>query len=210
MQPATLNHLAANQAAPGHFSPQVELLEAVAPIGLDEFATHRPALLRFARRKVRDQDLAEDAVQDTLLAALSSAGSFKGQSAVRTWLIGILNHKIQDVFRRESRYQRVDVADADEGGSAEDSMDRLQQDGAFATQDTDPQWLLMQREMMLDLGREIEALPASLKEVFTLQALEDVSTAEVCDKLAISEANVWVRLHRARKRLSERLQPHLN
>ena len=71
-----------------------------------ELADHRGAMLRFARRKIRDENLAEDAVQDALAAALASRESFQGQSALRTWLIGILNHKIQDVFRRESRYVR--------------------------------------------------------------------------------------------------------
>ena len=66
--------------------------------------------MRFARRRIRDEDLAEDAVQDALLAALSNPSSFQGQSALRTWLIGILNHKIQDTFRREGRY--VQVADS--------------------------------------------------------------------------------------------------
>ena len=56
---------------------------------------------------------------------------------------------------------------------------------------------------------EIEALPPGLREVFRLQVLEDVPTAEVSRRLSISEGNVWVRLHRARKRLASRLEPHL-
>ena len=60
-----------------------------------DLAAHRGVLLRFARRRVRDEALAEDAVQDALLAAVGSAHRFQGQSTLRTWLIGILNHKIQ-------------------------------------------------------------------------------------------------------------------
>jgi len=70
----------------------------------NDLIAHRAAMLRFARRKIRDEALAEDAVQDALAAALTSLPSFGGQSALRTWLIGILNHKIQDTFRRETRY----------------------------------------------------------------------------------------------------------
>src|SRR5690606_37468874 len=89
-----------------------------------ELVAHRGAMLRFARRRIRDEDLAEDAVQDALLAALSNPSSFQGQSALRTWLIGILNHKIQDTFRREGRY--VPVADGARGDEAsEDGLDRL-------------------------------------------------------------------------------------
>ncbi|HVL58509.1 MAG TPA: sigma-70 family RNA polymerase sigma factor, partial [Burkholderiaceae bacterium] len=82
-----------------------------------QLVEHRRAMLRFARRKIRDEALAEDTVQDALLAALSARSSFQGQSALRTWLIGILNHKIQDAFRRETRYVKIeelsDRADAD-------------------------------------------------------------------------------------------------
>ena len=94
---------------------------ATAALAID-LATHRGAMLRFARRKIRDEELAEDAVQDALLAALSSRESFQGKSALRTWLIGILNHKIQDTFRREGRY--VQVADsARDDESADDGLD---------------------------------------------------------------------------------------
>jgi len=68
---------------------------------------HRGAMLRFARRRIRDEDLAEDAVQDALASAVASVSTFQGQSQLRTWLIGILHHKIQDTFRRETRYVRL-------------------------------------------------------------------------------------------------------
>ena len=90
---------------------------ATAALAID-LATHRGAMLRFARRKIRDEELAEDAVQDALLAALSSRESFQGKSALRTWLIGILNHKIQDVFRRESRYVRQTAPEGSDGEPA--------------------------------------------------------------------------------------------
>jgi RNA polymerase sigma-70 factor (ECF subfamily) len=182
----------------------------LAPISID-FTEHRPALLRFARRKIRDQDLAEDAVQDTLLAALASAGSFKGESAVRTWLIGILNHKIQDAFRRESRYQRVSGEEIDQDQSeATEALDRLMLDRDEPLNEDDPQTLAMRQQFMVDLVREVEQLPPTLREVFAMQAIDEVPTEEVCAKLNISEANCWVRLHRARKRLAERMGSHLN
>src|SRR5690606_17925795 len=87
-----------------------------------ELASHRGAMMRFARRRIRDEDLAEDAVQDALVAALANRASFQGQSAPRTWLIGILNHKIQDTFRREGRY--VQMHDGEDVAGA-DTLDRL-------------------------------------------------------------------------------------
>jgi RNA polymerase sigma-70 factor (ECF subfamily) len=178
-----------------------------------DLSVHRPAMLRFARRKMRDADLAEDAVQDALVAALGSRDSFKGQSALRTWLIGILNHKIQDAFRRETRYVRVESGDGGEfdGAWLESGTDaRVHADAVISFDDTDPVHAVSRHRMHEQLALEIDALPPTLKEVFRLQALEGVRTEEVCRRLGISEANCWVRLHRARKRLAERMSAHMD
>lgn len=170
-----------------------------------ELVAHRGAMLRFARRRIRDEELAEDAVQDALVAALSNLGSFQGQSALRTWLIGILNHKIQDTFRREGRYVQVD--DAGRGEGADDGFDRLAQAQPAAFDD--PAAAVARARLREALLEEIEALPHTLRVVFVMQVLEGCETAQVCRRLGITEANCWVRLHRARKRLSERMRDHL-
>lgn len=172
-----------------------------------ELADHRGAMLRFARRKIRDESLAEDAVQDALAAAIANRESFQGQSALRTWLIGILNHKIQDTFRREGRYVSLSGAPDDDEGS-ERELDRL----AWQQSDDyhDPVRQVARNRLGEALHSEIEALPGTLKDVFVMQVLEGADTAEVCRELDITEANCWVRLHRARKRLSERMSAHLS
>lgn len=178
--------------------------------GAIEFAAHRNAMLRFARRRIRDESLAEDAVQDALTAALSSRHAFEGRSALRTWLIGILNHKIQDVFRRESRY----VRQADAPGDEEDGTSGHSLHEALAamevSEEHDPATEVARRRMREALVREVEALPPTLRDVFMMQAIEGLPTEEVCRRLGITEANCWVRLHRARKRLAERMQSHRN
>jgi RNA polymerase sigma-70 factor (ECF subfamily) len=175
--------------------------------GALELSAHRNAMLRFARRRIRDEDLAEDAVQEALLAALASRDGFQGRSALRTWLIGILNHKIQDVFRRESRYVRQEAdEDGDPAIQAEGLPGGLDALDAFECQD--PLVEVARRRMRERLVEEIDALPASLREVFMLQAIEGLPTDEVCRRLGITEANCWVRLHRARKRLAERMREH--
>ena len=184
-------------------------MTSVAALGpAADLAVHRGAMLRVARRRIRDEALAEDTVQDALLAALSARDSFQGQSAVRTWLIGILNHKIQDAFRRETRYVKLDAGD-DDAGDADDRLDRAASAPALDADDDDPVHEVARRRMHDALVREVERLPEGLKSVFMLQAIEGVATSEVCRQLNITEANVWVRLHRARKRLGERLAPHL-
>src|SRR5438552_7029336 len=66
-------------------------------------ALHRPYLYRYALSKLRRTDTADEVVQDTLLAALEGKATFRGDSALRTWLTGILKHKIVDWQRREAR-----------------------------------------------------------------------------------------------------------
>ena len=181
-------------------------IQALTP---DQFAEHRPAMLRFARRKIRDEDLAEDAVQEALASAVAAVESFQGQSAVRTWLIGILNHKIQDTFRREGRYVRMHAAE----GSDDDLFDALagnRNDLPPNQAGDDPMDQVSRWRMADALDGAIDQLPNTLKDVFRMQVLEGAATEEVCASLGISEANCWVRLHRARKRLADQMQPHLN
>ncbi len=176
----------------------------------DDLSVHRDAMLRFARRKVRDAELAEDAVQEALVSALTSRDSFKGDSALRTWLIGILNHKIQDTFRRESRFVRSDSDTVDGDDWLDNKMAQNVRDEPGAMDmNEDPCQTVARNRMHKQLGREIDALPETLKAVFTLQAIDGVETAEVCRRLSISEANCWVRLHRARKLLTQRMADHL-
>ncbi len=183
---------------------------ALAAFTAIDFAAHRSAMLRFARRKIRDEDLAEDAVQDALVAAMTSGASFQGKSALRTWLIGILNHKIQDVFRRESRYVRNAPSDGADGDGGHDDPLAEALAAVEASDRTDPMREVGRRRMYEALVREVEALPPTLRDVFRMQVVEGLSTEEVCRRLNITEANCWVRLHRARKRLAERMREHLD
>jgi RNA polymerase sigma-70 factor (ECF subfamily) len=195
---------------PADLAPAAMAATALVTASAIDFAAHRGAMLRFARRRIRDEALAEDAVQDALVAALSSRQTFQGRSALRTWLIGILNHKIQDVFRRESRYVRSGGDGVDPDVLAADDPTPEARAATLALESPDPLHEVGQRRMREELAREIDRLPPTLREVFVLQVIEGLSTAEVCSRLNISEANCWVRLHRARKRLSERMREHLD
>jgi RNA polymerase sigma-70 factor (ECF subfamily) len=72
---------------------------------------HGQALYRYAFVHTRDEHRAEDAVQETLLAALQARDRFAGGASIRTWLIGILRHKIADQFLREARERPLDQPD---------------------------------------------------------------------------------------------------
>ncbi|MGE0311129.1 MAG: sigma-70 family RNA polymerase sigma factor [Lautropia sp.] len=162
---------------------------------------------RFARRRIRDAELAEDAVQDALLAALVSFDGFHGHSTLRTWLFGILSHKIQDTFRREVRYvRRPAFEDADDDSDGPNGRGPWAEPAAAPADD--PFVRLAATRLLDRLASEVDQLPSSQREVFLRQAIDDEPTGEVCEALGISEANCWVRLHRARKQLSSRLAEH--
>src|SRR5947209_8093035 len=74
---------------------------------------HGDALYAYALTRVRSADAAEDIVQETLLAALTAKETFAGQSAQRTWLLGILKHKLIDHLRKSIRQRPLTELDAD-------------------------------------------------------------------------------------------------
>jgi len=165
-------------------------------------AVHRSQLLRLARRRVHNLAWAEDAVQDTLLAAYLNQKTFRGRGSVRSWLRGILEHKIHDRFREECRYTGADWLD-DSGESQEDEAEWSRRGGAYRPQlGEDPMRICERRQTLREVSEAIETLPQGMRDAFTLQVLEDRPTEEVVERLGISENNCWIRVHRARKRLS--------
>ena len=167
-----------------------------------ELERHRPHLVRFALMQLRDAAAAEDAVQETLLAAIQGAERFGGQSTVRTWLIGILKHKIIDHHRRASREQPLREDDSE---LATDDLDAVfSANGHFAEMPSDwgnPQQALEQRRFHDALERCMQGLPKNSARVFLLREVHGMPTEEICKELAITATNCWVLLYRARMSL---------
>ena len=162
-----------------------------------DLVTLRSHLVRFAQRKLHDPMLAEDVVHDVFEAVLSGRALFAGRSALRSWLTGILKHKIVDLVRQRAGYDSLDDSDCvgDDGESlAHGAM-------AFECPQPRPDELAEQRERLAHTLARIEALPAGLRDVMRLRVLQDQPTDTVCRTLSISEDNLFVRLHRARKQL---------
>jgi len=86
-------------------------------------AAQRPVLFRYALLQLRDSELADDAVQETLLAAWQSAAGFEGKAGLRTWLIGILKHKIADHWRRSAREAVAPIFDRTDEDDGEAEVD---------------------------------------------------------------------------------------
>ena len=164
-----------------------------------ELQEHRPHLLRFALLQLRDTSAAEDAVQETLLAALQAP--FDGRSSVRTWLIGILKHKIVDHLRRQVR--EAPFADPAELSTA-DLEALFAEDGHYATQPGDwhdPDQALQQQRFFEALERCLQALPRTTSRAFMMREILGMDTAEICKELDVSATNCGVLLYRARMAL---------
>jgi RNA polymerase sigma-70 factor (TIGR02943 family) len=163
---------------------------------------HGDVLYRFALLRVRDPHVAEDLVQDTFIAALEGLDAFQGSSSVRTWLIGILKHKILDQFRKSSR----EIASADlaalENETEDETFNRLEQwRRAPSAWQASPDNLLENKEFWKTFLRCLDGLPESFRRAFALRELDGLKTEEVCKILEVTTTNLWVILHRARARL---------
>jgi RNA polymerase sigma-70 factor, ECF subfamily len=164
----------------------------------------RPQLVRFAQLQLRNEALAEDAVQDALIAVLEKPERFGGQSSLRTYVTGILKFKIIDTLRVATRERAIDTADDQ---SEDDAIDALfLQDGH--TREAPCSWgnpdsTLQQKDFFRVLELCLEKLPAQTARIFMMREWLELDTDEICKELAITSANAWVMLYRARIRLRE-------
>lgn len=164
----------------------------------------RPALIRFAVLQLRNDALAEDVVQDTLIAVLEKPDRFAGQSSLRTYVTGILKHKIVDLMRASKRECRIETED---GQSDADVIDTLfKPDGHpidLPRQWGDPGATLEQKDFFRVLEVCLERLPAKTARIFMMREWLELETDEICKELQISTSNAWVMLYRARLQLRE-------
>ena len=165
-------------------------------------------LFGYALVRVSHRDVAEDLVQETLLAGLNARERFKGESSEQSWLVGILRRKIADYFRKRSR--EVDFAldeSPDLGSSAE-----FNRGGHWrhrpARWPADPAKTLEDQEFWAIFDDCLSGLPPALSEPFRFRDFEDLSTAEVCAVMGITASNLRVRLYRARALLRRCLELH--
>jgi RNA polymerase sigma-70 factor (ECF subfamily) len=160
-----------------------------AEVGWADLVSHRSYLVRFAQRRLHDPLLAEDAVHDVFEAVLSGRAVFAGRAALRSWLTAVLKNKIVDTVRRNTGFESTrDIAD---------------DDGALAIECPQPRpdEIAEQQQLLARTLARIEALPSGLRDVMRLRVLDEQPTEAVCRQLGISEENLFVRLHRARKQL---------
>ncbi|MFO1305311.1 MAG: sigma-70 family RNA polymerase sigma factor [Burkholderiales bacterium] len=173
-----------------------------------ELERQRSYLMRVARLQLRDNALAEDVVQDTLAAALAASAGFTGKSSVKTWLTGILKHKIVDAIRRKQREPLLASALGDEA-DLEDFEGLFEADGAWQSRPSDwgdPEQALSRQQFFDVMQFCLEKLPPNTARVFMMREVMELTSEEICKELTITSNNLWVILYRARMSLRECLE----
>jgi RNA polymerase sigma-70 factor (ECF subfamily) len=150
-------------------------------------------LFRVARSVLRDDADAEDALQESYLAAYRAIGAFRGESSLATWLSRlVLNHCIA---RRRRELRRDNIVPM----VAQETFDDMADDGET------PDRALVRTQLRSLLERKVDELPEQFRTVFVMRAIEELSVEETAQLLAIPEATVRSRHFRARSLLRESL-----
>lgn len=170
----------------------------------EQLESMRPALLRFALLQLRNPTLAEDAVQEALLAVLEKPDQFAGNASLRTYVIGILKFKIIDGLRIAKRTVQIETVDDQ---SEDDVVDQLFAANGHTIDKSrawgNPDATLEQKDFFRVLEVCLEKLPPQNARVFMMREWLDLESEEICKELALSTSNLWVILYRARVRLRE-------
>jgi RNA polymerase sigma-70 factor (ECF subfamily) len=168
------------------------------------------SLYSWAYHKVSSKEVAEDLVQDTFLAAVQSYGSFEGKSSAQTWLFSILNRKIIDYYRHQTRliidrediqtervYKQSDALFDETGGWKE----HVHQNGW-----EDEGQLLDNPLFLVELKKCFGKLPANWESAVSAKYLLEKDSNQICQELNITPSNYWQILHRAKLLLKKCLE----
>lgn len=191
-----------------------------APLLLETLLAETSVLLAYARARLHDHHEAEEAVQDCLLAAWNQRGEFAGRSSPRTWLVGILRHKLLDRLR--ARRRRPDRPDPTAPAPDDDGYDpldacfdargswRIDPTHAMGALAESPQDSALRAELRGLIRLCLDGLPGTLRRLFALRELDQLDTREAAVLAGVSPASAPVLLTRARLRLRDCLQQRLS
>lgn len=168
---------------------------------------HGDYLFRYAVVRLRDESLAEDCVQETLLSAIQSLRGYGGRATERTWLTGILKHKIIDHFRRSVREQPIIEEETDLSGldnffnQSGRWKDHWHNDFEPVDWRVTPEAATEQTEFFKTFHGCMGKLPERVAGVFALREMDGLDTETICEVLRLTASNFWVMMHRARMNL---------
>ncbi|WP_417739816.1 sigma-70 family RNA polymerase sigma factor [Rosistilla oblonga] len=158
------------------------------------------AMYRYAYSKLGDHGVAEEAVQESFVAALRARDSFRGDSSVSTWLFAILRRKIVDHYRRRNVREVTLAGDGEQAAPKSRSLSSRHRWG------DDPAAMFEEQEFWETFDRCVDKLPDKLAEVHLLREGSQHRPKEICKILGISATNLSMRLHRSRLALRDCLQ----
>lgn len=168
----------------------------------DELACHSIYLLKVARRLTSNDALAQDVVQDTLLAAFEKIAQFAGRSSLRTWLTSILKNRLRDAWRADKRWVAPLIKDED---NLEDFDGLFASDGHWQSEALvhwkTPESIVSDQQFIKVLDACMAQLPAKTGQVFLMSQVLEMSTDDIVAEMNLAANHIWVLLYRARMTL---------
>lgn len=177
--------------------------ESPAEAAAELFTLYADRVYHLALGLLGDPALAEDVVQETFLAALKNRNQFQGRSSLSTWLYRIAYNEAHEILRK-----RTELPLPPEEAESDDEVP-MPLPSALIEWNLTPEQMLADKELRQAMDQAVQQLPESLRVVFLLRDVEDISTEETAETLGISPGAVKVRLHRARLTLREKLTVYL-
>ncbi|MDO4998554.1 MAG: sigma-70 family RNA polymerase sigma factor [Neisseria sp.] len=177
-----------------------------------KLAALRTDVLRFAKIQLRDDDFAEDLVQETLSTAMAKSTQFRGESSLKTWVLGILKHQISDYFRQQNKSVSLESLQAENCESAilfEECFDETGHWHAHTspqTWQTPPEEALSRQDFFRAVENCLQGLPSETAKIFYQREILGWEVDEICQQHQISRDNCYTILHRARNQLRLCLQ----
>ncbi|MGL1936607.1 MAG: sigma-70 family RNA polymerase sigma factor [Fibrobacterales bacterium] len=168
--------------------------------------TYGDILFNFARSRVSQIDVAEDLVQETYIAALKGWEKFSGNSSEKTWLIGILKHKIYDHYKKSKR--EVPESHLQKNSENDGIMDYFFGDNGYwkmspGYMNETPESEMNDKQLAKWIKDCITKLPEKFRIPFILKEIDEMDSDIVCKDCEITATNLWVILHRSRLQLRE-------
>lgn len=155
-----------------------------------------------ARRITGNDQDAEDVTQQAFLSAVENLDGFRGEASFSTWLLRIATHAALKVLRKRNGLPTVSL---EENTEAQDGYDKVAHPEYIADWRESPEELVRRNETARLIDGALEELDDKHRLIFLLRDVEGLSVKETAEALGLSEANVKVRLLRARLQLRERL-----
>ncbi|TXK75528.1 sigma-70 family RNA polymerase sigma factor [Mesonia sp. K4-1] len=158
-------------------------------------------LFNYTITRVNNRDIAKDLISETFLAGLKSMKNFKGEATERTWLVSILKRKIIDYYRKINSNKgkaEVKINYNNEGDDGDWLEEKVADHDDITAEDN-----LMNDELKSTIFNCLSSLPKQQAKVFKMKTIDNYDTEVICNDLNISPSNLWVIIHRARKKMAD-------